>query len=43
MRIDDGLWLCVLSSHEGDFLHFGNDSIWHLAALRVADEILRRK
>ena len=43
MHIDDGLWLCVLSSHEGDILHFGNDSPWRLVALRLADKILRRK
>ena len=39
---DAVVWFCVLSSHEGDILHFGNDSPWRLSSLRLADEILRR-
>ena len=43
MHIDDGLWFGVLSGHKGGVLHSGVDSPWRLAALRLADEILRRE
>ena len=36
------LGICVFSDHEGDVLHSGDDSLWRLSSLRLADEILRR-